>query len=275
VPFALSIAVLSLAQAVLIAVPARPPRGMLGWARSRWWAIAPPASIAVVIAVIAAVPDFAGALTYVALVGVPALAALALAGLARGGRPALALAVVPVFALAWAAGDTLVGEASALALSALAAVALGSLLAAVVPSDWLRLGIYAMAVVDAALVGADLLQHPNSVLAHAAPAAGLPSLQSVAFGSAAMGFGDLFVAAAVGALLAAEGRPCREAVAIAAALGLAFDLLFTVVNELPATVPIALTLAVLEVRRHRATRQRSELGAPAASLAPQRAATPP
>jgi hypothetical protein len=108
-----------------------------------------------------------------------------------------------------------------------------------------------MAVVDAALVGADLLQHPNSVLAHAAPAANLPSLQSVVLGSAAMGFGDLFIAAAVGALLAADGRPRAEAVAIAAALGLAFDLLFFFVSELPATVPIAVTLAVVEARRRR------------------------
>jgi prepilin signal peptidase PulO-like enzyme (type II secretory pathway) len=271
--FAPSIALLTLAQAALIAVPGQPPRAALRWARSGWWAIAPAASIAVVIAVIAAVPAFADALTYVALVGVPLLAALALAGLVRGGRPALALAVLPLFALAWAAGGSLVGEASALALSALAAVSLGSLLAAVVPRGWLRLGIYTMALVDAALVAADLLQHPNSVLAHAAPAAGLPSLQSVAFGSAAMGFGDLFVAAAVGALLAAERRPRRAAVAIAAALGLTFDLLFVFVDELPATVPIALTLAVLEARRQRSRRPRR---APEAgrALAPQRATTP-
>jgi prepilin signal peptidase PulO-like enzyme (type II secretory pathway) len=272
--FAPSIALLTLAQAALIALPGRPPRRALRFARSGWWAIAPPASIAVVIAVIAAVPAFADALTYLALVGVPLLAAIALAGLVRGGRPALALAVVPLFALAWAAGGTLVGEASALALSALAAVTLGSLLAAVLPHRWLRLGIYAMALVDAALVAADLLQHPNSVLAHAAPAAGLPSLQSVAFGSAVMGFGDLFVAAALGALLAAERRPRRDAVTIAAGLGLAFDLLFFFVNELPATVPIAATLALLEVRRQRAARPRR---APEAGrrLAPQRAATPP
>jgi hypothetical protein len=272
--FAPSIALLTLAQAAVIALPGRPPREALRRARSSWWAIVPAASIAVVIAVIAAIPAFADALTYLALVGVPLLAALALAALVRGARPALALAVAPLFALAWAAGGTLVGEASALALSALAAVALGSLLAAVVPRGWLRLGIYAMAVVDAALVAADLLQHPNSVLAHAAPAAGLPSLQSVLFGSAAMGFGDLFVAAAVGALLASERRPRRDAVLLAATLGLAFDLLFLFVDELPATVPIALTLALLTSRRQRARRPRPAARADR-GLARQRPATEP
>ena len=253
--FALSIAFLSLTQAALIAVPARAPTAALAWARSRWWAVVPAASIAVVIGVIAAVPALAGGLTYLALVAVPALAALALAALVRGSRPALALAVVPPFAVAWAAGGSLVGEASALALSALACVALGSLLVAVVPRDPLKLGIYAMAALDAALVAADLLQHPNSVLVHATPAAGLPRLQTAIFGSAAMGFGDLFVAATVGALLAADRRRVREAVVVAAGLALAFDLLFTVVSELPATVPIAVTLAVVEARDRRSARR--------------------
>ena len=56
--------------------------------------------------------------------------------------------------------------------------------------------------VDTWLVAGDLLQGPNSVLSAAAPAADLPRLQAVHFGSAAMGFGDLFVAALVGCLLA-------------------------------------------------------------------------
>src|SRR5436190_972731 len=111
--------------------------------------------------------------------------------------------------------------------------------------------IAAMAAADAALVAADLLQHPNSVLVHAAPAAGLPRLQTAIFGSAAMGFGDLFIATTVGALLLAERRSRGEAVVLAAALGLGFDLLFLFVNELPATVPIALALAIVDARRAR------------------------
>jgi hypothetical protein len=252
--FALSISFLTLAQAALIAAPWRLPRAPLGRARSRWWAVLPPASIIVVIAAIATIPTLASALTYLALVAVPPLAAIALAALVRGGRPRLALAVVPLFALAWIASGTLVGDGSALALSALACVTLAALLVEMVPGGLLRLGIYVMAAVDAALVAADLLQHPNSVLVHAAPAAGLPRLQAVVFGSAAMGFGDLFIATTVGALLLAERRRRGEAVVLVAALGLAFDLLFFFVNELPATVPVALALAIVDRRRARLER---------------------
>src|SRR5208283_5502184 len=79
------------------------------------------------------------------------------------------------------------------------------------------------------------------------PAAGLPQLQSAVFGSAVMGYGDLFVAATLGGLLALHyGRVTQlRAAALTAALALASDLLFFAVNELPATVPVALTLIVV------------------------------
>ena len=85
------------------------------------------------------------------------------------------------------------------------------------------------------------------------PAAGLPRLQSAAFGRAVMGYGDLFAAAALGGLLAfaAGGAVQRRAAALTALLAVCFDLLFFLVDELPATVPVALTLLVLAARRRR------------------------
>ena len=62
-----------------------------------------------------------------------------------------------------------------------------------------------------------------------------------------MGFGDLFIAATLGALLAGDRRLQLTGAALAAVLCLGFDLLFFAVDELPATVPIALTLAILEL----------------------------
>ena len=162
----------------------------------------PALSIVVVIVAVNFYEGSATFLTYLALVAVPPLAALALGLLVRGARPALALAAVPLFALAWALPGALAGEAAATALSGLACIALGWMLASVVPARWLRLGVYAMAAIDAWLVAGDLLQGPNSVLSVASPAAGLPRLQAVHFGAARMGFGDLFVAALVGCLLA-------------------------------------------------------------------------
>jgi hypothetical protein len=197
-----------------------------------------------VIAAIALDSASARFLTYLALVAVPPLAAAALAWLVRGSRWELALLVLPLFAIAWAARGALGGQTTALALSALACVALGWLIACVVPARWLKLGIYVMAAVDVYLVGSDLLQGPNAVLNTASPGAGLPRLQLASFGSALMGFGDLFVAATLGALLAHDRRLQLRGAALAAAIGLTF--------ELPATVPIALTLMCTEALRRKA-----------------------
>jgi len=259
-PFAVSIAVLGLVQAGLVALPvSRALPTALARLSGRWWALIPAGSIVLVVAVIELSPDAATWLTYLALVAVPPLAAVALAALIRGARKAWAWGVAPLFALAWATPSSLPGEAAATALTGLACVSLGWLLVSAVPARWVRLGVYAMAVVDTIYVSADLLQGPNAVLNAATPAAGLPALQAVHVGSAAMGFGDLFVAAVVGCLLAADGpkslpggafsaRRQRVAAALVALLALGFDLLFFFVDELPATVPVALALA-LSVRR--------------------------
>jgi hypothetical protein len=258
-----------LVQAALVALPA--PRPRPGWIErlsSPWWALVPALSIAVVIGAIEISPSSADALTYIALVAVPPLAAYALGALIRGSRPVWALTAMVLFALAWASPHSLAGEAAATALSGLACVTLGWLLVCGVPAKWLRLGVYAMAAIDAIYVSSDLLQGPNAVLNAAAPAAGLPRLQAVHLGSALMGFGDLFVAALVGCLLAAGSRSSGDsrgwvgdsgpgslldlqlaAAVLVAVLALAFDLLFFAIDELPSTVPVAVALALIQWRR--------------------------
>jgi hypothetical protein len=254
--FAASIAALGLVQAGLVALPqARHRPAWFERLSSPWWALVPALSIVVVIGVVNFSSDSATALTYLALVGVPPLAAVALGWLVHGARPGWALAAIPLFSLAWVAKGSLAGETAALVLSGLACIALGWLLVSVVPAYWLRLGVYAMAVIDTWFVTADLLQGPNAVLTTAAPAAGLPRLQAVHFGAAQMGFGDLFIAAVVGSLLAkpADGPKTGAGVELSAhrqwvgaglvvLLALAFDLLFFAVDELPATVPVAIAL---------------------------------
>lgn len=218
--------------------------------RSPWWALVPALSIVVVIGVVAWEGESATVLSWLALVAVPPFAALALGWLVRGGKPEWAAAVLPLFALAWAAPGSLIGEASAMALTALGCVGLGWLLVSVAPAAWLKLGIYAMALIDTWFVATDLLQGPNAVLTAAAPSE-LPRLQAVHFGDAVMGFGDFFIAATLGCLLAlpADARRQRVGAGLVAALALGFDLLFFAVDTLPATVPVALTLALLETRR--------------------------
>jgi len=266
--FAVSIAILGLVQAVLVALPApRPLPAWLSWAHSPWWALIPAFSIAAVIGVIELDSDSATWLSYLALATVPPMSTYALWALIRrpitltssffantatkdevsGWTVAAPIAAV-LFVLAWATPGSLVGEASATALSGLACITLGWLLVSVVPAYWVRLGVYAMAAIDTWFVASDLLQGPNAVLNVAHPAGGLPRLQAVHFGSALMGFGDIFVAALVGCLLARNRPRQLEAAFLVAVLALTFDLLFFAVAELPATVPVALALAVTQWR---------------------------
>ena len=89
-PFAPSIAILTLVQASLIALPARTTLPIASRLANRWWALVLPGSIVVVIAGIAIEPGLAECLTYLALLAVPLLATLAASGwrdmtrLARG-----------------------------------------------------------------------------------------------------------------------------------------------------------------------------------------------
>jgi hypothetical protein len=234
-------------QAGVVAAPRRPPeidlfRRFSGPA----WALIPIGSIIAVVFAIRYVSATATGLTYLALVAVPILAAAALGWADRGARPWAAVLAVPLFLLAWADRRGLAGEGAATLLSALSCVTLGVLLAAVTPPRWLKAGILAMAAADVWLTTSDLLQAPNATLVAAAPGGGLPQLQSELFGSVSMGYGDLFVAALLGAVLAREGRRQGPAALLTLVLAGLFDLLFFVVNELPATVPVALALILVE-----------------------------
>jgi hypothetical protein len=238
----------------VVALPAAAPPPALERLRGRWWAVIPALSIAGTIALLALAPGTAHFLTYLALVATPLVAALALGHIVQAGHPALALAVVPLLAIAWAAKGSLGGDASALVLTALGCLTLGWLLAAVTPSSWLKLGIVAAAIVDSVLVFSKLLDQPNATLNAAAPAAGLPQLQFVSFASAIMGYGDFFIAGVLGGLLVIERRPRVPVGVVCLVLAALFDLLFFVTDELPATVPVALALIAVELARRRPAR---------------------
>jgi hypothetical protein len=256
-PFIPSDAAMLCVQAGVVVAPRRPPE--VPWIKrlsGPGWAIIPIASIVGVIFAIRYLSSTATALTWLALIAVPLLAAAALGWAMRGSRPWLALLAIPMFALAWADKSTLLGQGCATLLSALSCVTLGVLLGAVAPPRWLKLGIIAMAAADVWLTVSDLLQSPNNTLVAAVPLQGsglhLPQLQSELFGSITMGYGDLFVAGVFGAILAREGRRQWPMGLLTLVLAGAFDLLFFFVGELPATVPVALALIFGEVWRRRA-----------------------
>ncbi len=184
-------------------------------------------------------------------------------------------------------------QLAATLLTGLSCIALGVLLASVAPGGWLKIGIVLMSCADVWLISSNLLQAPNNELVAAlpAPGSGLPQLQSETFAAMNMGYGDFFVAGLLGGVLAAQGAArqlAAGATGVAASskalisagrmqigkglgayrlqLGAAlmvfviaalFDLLFFVVSELPATVPVALTVIIIEgwtwLKRRRTT----------------------
>jgi hypothetical protein len=250
-PFWVSDAALLGAQAVTVALPRRDAIRLPERLRSRWWALVPLGSIVAVIFGINWASGTAHGLAWLALIAVPPLAAAALGGLARGGRLWLAPVAAALLALAWADRHGLAGQAAAVALDVLSCATLGVLLATVTPASWLKVGIVLMAIGDSYLVITDLLQPSNEVLNAAVAAPGLPQLQRELFGSAIMGYGELFIAGVLGAVLANEGLRTGRVALLVFVLAALFDLLFFTVSELPATVPVAVALVVVEAARRR------------------------
>lgn len=243
-------AVLVGTQAALVCGPRpRLPAPLLAL-RSNLWAWLLPVSLGGTIAVLAAVPGLGLGYAWVALIGIPILAGVALAACGRhAGALSRALAgavgTAALAALAWVFVGDLVGQAAAVALTALSACTLASYVAQLAPRRLLKLGVVAMAALDAVLVFGQLLQGPNDTLNAATPGHQLPHLQVALFGSALIGYGDLFIAAVLGNILT-DGLSRRRAAVLVLFCSALFDLLFLVVDELPATVPVAVAMLLLD-----------------------------
>lgn len=256
--FVPSNAVVLVVQAAMVAAPRR-----VGGDRVRWmerfhsplWALIPIASIVVVIFAIRGVSDTANGLTWLALIAVPILAAIALGWAMRGARWWLVGLAGVLLWLAWSDQHTLWGQGAAMLLTSLSCVTLGVLLATVCPPGWLKLGILLMAGADVWLVLSDLLQTPNTVLVLAAPGPGLPQLQSVSFGAISFGYGDMFLAGVLGGVLAREARNQWAMALLTLFIAGLLSLLFFVLSTLPATVPVALVVIITEAWRWRARRR--------------------
>jgi hypothetical protein len=266
IPWTWSSTALDAAQAAMVALPAAGLPRLLARFTGKWWALIPPLSIVAVVYAITALPGVADGLTWLALIACPPLAAFALGWAMHGARPVHALAAVPLLAAAIHWNTTLGGHLCALALTALSTVTLARLLAGVSPRLLLKLAVVAMAVADAYLILSEQLQKPNAVLVGAAPAPTLPRLQVAIIDPASMGYGDLFLAAVLGAIVALEARRYRDQLTMAAimlVLAVAFDGLFLWLDSLPATVPVAVALGIWELGkwpRGRRARMRGDRG---------------
>lgn len=217
-----------------------------GRRRSGAWSLVLPGSIVVCVVAIGLVPASADAYAWLALIGVPLGCALALGWAMHGARPWLAVLTVPLFVLA--VDDVDIARDLLIAGSA---VTLGRLIAGSAPLTLIKIGLVAMAVVDAVLVFSGNLQEANASLIAAQPAEGLPQLQSGALGDSSLGYGDFLAAAVLGGILAAERAP-QLAWALALLVAhLLWNQLFLVTNSIPATVPAAVVLIVREIGLNR------------------------
>jgi hypothetical protein len=255
-------AVLVGVQAALVAGPRPSAPAWLSRHRTWVWSAVLPLSLVGTVALLALAPRAADLYTWVALVAVPLLTVPALRGwrcrgwgLGWGGATAVGAAL---FVVAWTMPG-LPGQGAAVAMTALSCATLAACLAELSSALMLKIGIVVMASLDAVLVFGQLLEGPNDHLNTAAPAAGLPQLQFAVFGSALVGYGDLFVAAVFGAVLARQVSRRRglTLAVVTLACSALFDLLFLVVDVLPATVPVAVALLIGEVVNGARTGRRS------------------
>jgi hypothetical protein len=229
--------VLDASRAACVALPAAGLPSGLRRLRSRWWAFVAPVSIVAVLA------TGAHAATWTALLLVPPGCALALGWAAHGARPPFAVLAAPLLVAATTS------DVARIVLLAGASVTAARLLAGAAPLTLLKVGVLAMAAIDATFIFGHLSEHQNAQFVAAVPAAGLPQLQIARLGSASCDFADFFAAALVGAILAREGRDQLLAAVATFLATLAFDQLFLVVHELPATVPPAVVMLAFEVVR--------------------------
>jgi hypothetical protein len=248
--FPISSVCLCAAQAGTVALPCTAPK--VARVKRAAWGLVPLASIVFAVVALRTASSAADLLTYLSLAAVPPLAALALARGVRWGHRSLALLVVPLFGLAWVARSDIAGQVAAVVLSILACVALAVLLTQLAPIRWLKIGILLTAVGDVLMIGVHYLQPAQDLLNLATPGFDLPAFQRVLLSGVVMGFGDFFIAALLGAVLAAEGRRYQDRAALLTfALALVFDLLFIAIPVLPATVPVAIALLVVDRRAKR------------------------
>lgn len=212
----------------------------------RWLWLAPPVLFAALVLMLAARPESAGLVSALAIVAVPALALLAATRLARGSRPAWALAV-PMLLLASLWGpDTVSGQLGVTLLCALSAAALGAVLVRLGGARGVGLGLVALAVADVVLVADGSVGAAANALSEA-HVAELPELSHVALGTFTLGYGDLFVAGVAGAIASRRPGGQVRVAALTVALMLIESAFLAGQGPYPATVPVVVALLADEI----------------------------
>ena len=253
-------ALLDAAQALCVALPAAGVPVFLSRFTGRGWSLVAPLAVVVVAATITLTATSADVFTWIAFLLVPPGCALALGWAMHGARPWMAVLVLPLLTAALVAPDDPIGRASRLAMIVGSVVTAGRLLAGAAPLTLIKVGVVAMATIDAVFIFGDFFGEQNAQFNAAAPAGELPRLQVADIGDVSTDYGDYFVAGLVGGVLAAErAYQALAAVATFVAAQL-FNQLFLVVDSLPGTVPPALVMLAASFANGRRSRMHAQPG---------------
>jgi hypothetical protein len=247
---------LCLVQGAIVLLPGVAHGRRLEVLRRRWALLAVPVAAVIGATFIPAVAtQLASDLSLLALIAVPPLAALGIAWAIRWPYVRLVPLVPLLLAVAWSAPAGALGEAAALVLVALSCVGLAVFAVAVLPPAVPKLGIVLWAAADLSFALAHDLVSASRAISHAAPAVAPDvlrlQLQRVVIGQSSMEYADLFIAATLGAILAAESRERGPAALLVAVLAMSLAPFFLLTDVVPGTVPVAVALFAL---RHRAMR---------------------
>jgi hypothetical protein len=245
VPYTSAYVVLCGFQAVAVLVP-RPPWTLPFVRRRALLGLIPLVAIGGVVLAMESEPSLAQRAVDLAAFATPALA---LAGFVAFRIRFLAVLAPVAYAVAWKGS----GRPADLATDALivgACATLAWLTGALAPAFALALGILVASVVDVyQVIVTEQVQVVAQALHVAQPPAGLPRLQEAVFDRGTMGWGDMYLAALLGVVLAACSLGRRlEAALLVFALGLVNGFGFRWVDTVPATVPVA--IAMLAAMRH-------------------------
>ena len=238
----------SVLEGALVLLPRAKPFPRLGRLRAPAWAALLPVSIIVGTFGLLIAPGLASPTVLAAAVTTPLLAVIAVLLVVRARTLMLPLAAGAGALAMWA--DGVGGHIGTGVVTALACLTVGAALQRLIPGRWLLVGVVAMSVVDITLLLAGPGYHETAVLAAAQTNFHGPRFTGARLGGTTIGYPDLFLAALLGASLAGQ---CAQlwAAALLTGLAIAYDSMLTPGLLLPATVPIALTLAVTVFLRQR------------------------
>jgi hypothetical protein len=235
-------------------LPRSAPFPGLARLRSPAWTALLPVSIIVGTFGLLVAPTLASPTVLAAAITTPLLAFVAVMAVVRARLVVLPLAAAAGAMAVWATGMS--GHLGTGVVTALACLTLGAALQRLIPGRWLLVGVVAMSVVDISLLVSGFGYHQTALLAAAQNNFHGPRFTGARIGGTTIGYPDLFLAALLGSSLAGQ-RAQVWAAGLLIALGVLYDSLLSPGLLLPATVPIALTLAIVACARYRRRRARA------------------